>query len=141
MSASARPRTTRWHLGRQEAGAAAGCLPAEEGARPREREFRARRGPFRPPPLGSPTFAPRLPASWPGNHARLHLPPSRALRPGVPGMGLLVLSPPSLVAPQTEGVRVSVNVLSEQKERPVLFVVRQKEAVVSFQVPLILRGL
>ncbi|XP_042329967.1 SID1 transmembrane family member 2 isoform X6 [Sceloporus undulatus] len=42
---------------------------------------------------------------------------------------------------RTEGVRVSVNVLSEQKESPVLFVVRQKEAVVSFQVPLILRGL
>ncbi|NXQ35547.1 SIDT2 protein, partial [Alaudala cheleensis] len=42
---------------------------------------------------------------------------------------------------RTEGVRVSVNVLSEHKERPVLFVVRQKEAVVSFQVPLILRGL
>uniref|UniRef100_A0A670JXW7 SID1 transmembrane family member 2 n=1 Tax=Podarcis muralis TaxID=64176 RepID=A0A670JXW7_PODMU len=42
---------------------------------------------------------------------------------------------------QTEGVRVSVNVLSELKETPVLFVVRQKEAVVSFQVPLILRGL
>ncbi|NXR53223.1 SIDT2 protein, partial [Hippolais icterina] len=41
----------------------------------------------------------------------------------------------------TEGVRVSVNVLSEHKDRPVLFVVRQKEAVVSFQVPLILRGL
>uniref|UniRef100_A0A8C8SDL7 SID1 transmembrane family member 2 n=1 Tax=Pelusios castaneus TaxID=367368 RepID=A0A8C8SDL7_9SAUR len=43
--------------------------------------------------------------------------------------------------PQTEGVRVTVNVLSEQKETPVLFVMRQKEAVVSFQVPLILRGL
>ncbi|NXR16454.1 SIDT2 protein, partial [Cinclus mexicanus] len=42
---------------------------------------------------------------------------------------------------QTEGVRVSVNVLSDHKDRPVLFVVRQKEAVVSFQVPLILRGL
>ncbi|NWV79715.1 SIDT2 protein, partial [Dasyornis broadbenti] len=42
---------------------------------------------------------------------------------------------------RTEGVRVSVNVLSEHKDRPVLFVVRQKEAVVSFQVPLILRGL
>ncbi|XP_069732488.1 SID1 transmembrane family member 2 isoform X2 [Phaenicophaeus curvirostris] len=41
----------------------------------------------------------------------------------------------------TEGVRVSVNVLSEHKDLPVLFVVRQKEAVVSFQVPLILRGL
>ncbi|XP_014740224.1 PREDICTED: SID1 transmembrane family member 2 isoform X2 [Sturnus vulgaris] len=41
----------------------------------------------------------------------------------------------------TEGVRVSVNVLSHYKDRPVLFVVRQKEAVVSFQVPLILRGL
>uniref|UniRef100_A0A8C5J5S2 SID1 transmembrane family member 2 n=1 Tax=Junco hyemalis TaxID=40217 RepID=A0A8C5J5S2_JUNHY len=41
----------------------------------------------------------------------------------------------------TEGVRVSVNVLSDQKDQPVLFVVRQKEAVVSFQVPLILRGL
>ncbi|NXD42672.1 SIDT2 protein, partial [Copsychus sechellarum] len=41
----------------------------------------------------------------------------------------------------TEGVRVSVNVLSDHKDRPVLFVVRQKEAVVSFQVPLILRGL
>uniref|UniRef100_A0A8C3RZF0 SID1 transmembrane family member 2 n=1 Tax=Chelydra serpentina TaxID=8475 RepID=A0A8C3RZF0_CHESE len=34
-----------------------------------------------------------------------------------------------------------VNVLSDQKETPLLFVVRQKEAVVSFQVPLILRGL
>ncbi|XP_014805000.1 PREDICTED: SID1 transmembrane family member 2, partial [Calidris pugnax] len=43
--------------------------------------------------------------------------------------------------PQTEGVRVSVNVLSDHKDLPVLFVVRQKEAVVSFQVPLILRGL
>ncbi|XP_066495404.1 SID1 transmembrane family member 2 isoform X2 [Tiliqua scincoides] len=42
---------------------------------------------------------------------------------------------------RTEGVRVSVNVLSTPKEAPVLFVVRQKEAVVSFQVPLILRGL
>ncbi|XP_053819583.1 SID1 transmembrane family member 2 isoform X1 [Vidua chalybeata] len=42
---------------------------------------------------------------------------------------------------RTEGVRVSVNVLSDQKDQPVLFVVRQKEAVVSFQVPLILRGL
>ncbi|KFW85145.1 SID1 transmembrane family member 2, partial [Manacus vitellinus] len=42
---------------------------------------------------------------------------------------------------QTEGVRVSVNVLSDHKDLPVLFVVRQKEAVVSFQVPLILRGL
>ncbi|NXA04854.1 SIDT2 protein, partial [Sapayoa aenigma] len=42
---------------------------------------------------------------------------------------------------RTEGVRVSVNVLSDHKNLPVLFVVRQKEAVVSFQVPLILRGL
>ncbi|XP_030820697.1 SID1 transmembrane family member 2 isoform X2 [Camarhynchus parvulus] len=42
---------------------------------------------------------------------------------------------------RTEGVRVSVHVLSDQKDQPVLFVVRQKEAVVSFQVPLILRGL
>ncbi|XP_034610498.1 SID1 transmembrane family member 2 isoform X2 [Trachemys scripta elegans] len=42
---------------------------------------------------------------------------------------------------RTEGVRVTVNVLSEQMEMPVLFVMRQKEAVVSFQVPLILRGL
>uniref|UniRef100_U3JT36 SID1 transmembrane family member 2 n=1 Tax=Ficedula albicollis TaxID=59894 RepID=U3JT36_FICAL len=41
----------------------------------------------------------------------------------------------------TEGVRVSVHVLSDYKDRTVLFVVRQKEAVVSFQVPLILRGL
>ncbi|XP_075579271.1 SID1 transmembrane family member 2 [Pelecanus crispus] len=41
----------------------------------------------------------------------------------------------------TEGVRVSVNVLSDHRDLPVLFVVRQKEAVVSFQVPLILRGL
>uniref|UniRef100_A0A8C4LDD2 SID1 transmembrane family member 2 n=1 Tax=Equus asinus asinus TaxID=83772 RepID=A0A8C4LDD2_EQUAS len=40
-----------------------------------------------------------------------------------------------------EGVRVSVNVLNKQKGAPLLFVVRQKEAVVSFQVPLILRGL
>uniref|UniRef100_A0AAA9SE95 SID1 transmembrane family member 2 n=1 Tax=Bos taurus TaxID=9913 RepID=A0AAA9SE95_BOVIN len=42
---------------------------------------------------------------------------------------------------RTEGVRVSVNVLNKQKGAPLLFVVRQKEAVVSFQVPLILRGL
>ncbi|XP_053547367.1 SID1 transmembrane family member 2 isoform X2 [Bombina bombina] len=41
----------------------------------------------------------------------------------------------------TEGVRVSVNILSDQKGEPLLFVVRQKEAVVSFQVPLVLRGL
>lgn len=42
---------------------------------------------------------------------------------------------------QTEGVRVSVDVLSQGFESPILFVVRQKQAVVSFQVPLILRGL
>ncbi|XP_066463098.1 SID1 transmembrane family member 2 isoform X2 [Eleutherodactylus coqui] len=42
---------------------------------------------------------------------------------------------------KTEGVRVSVKVLSDQKGPPLLFVVRQKEAVVSFQVPLTLRGL
>lgn len=50
----------------------------------------------------------------------------------------LALSPsPS----QTEGVRVSVDVLSQGMESPILFVVRQKQAVLSFQVPLILRGL
>ncbi|KAG8434521.1 hypothetical protein GDO86_012775 [Hymenochirus boettgeri] len=42
---------------------------------------------------------------------------------------------------KTDGVRVSVNVLSDQKTTPLLFVVRQKEAVVSFQVPLTLRGM
>ncbi|KAM3875575.1 SID1 transmembrane family member 2 [Diretmus argenteus] len=42
---------------------------------------------------------------------------------------------------KTEGVRVSVDVLSEGLESPILFVVRQKQAVLSFQVPLILRGL
>ncbi|KAM4651281.1 SID1 transmembrane family member 2 isoform 2-T2 [Discoglossus pictus] len=42
---------------------------------------------------------------------------------------------------KTEGVRVLVNVLSDQKGIPLLFVVRQKEAVLSFQVPLMLRGL
>uniref|UniRef100_A0A674CE28 SID1 transmembrane family member 2 n=1 Tax=Salmo trutta TaxID=8032 RepID=A0A674CE28_SALTR len=43
---------------------------------------------------------------------------------------------------QTEGVRVTVNILSEGAESsPILFVVRQKQAVLSFQVPLILRGL
>uniref|UniRef100_A0A673MGX9 SID1 transmembrane family member 2-like n=1 Tax=Sinocyclocheilus rhinocerous TaxID=307959 RepID=A0A673MGX9_9TELE len=42
---------------------------------------------------------------------------------------------------QTEGVRVSVELLSESAQSPVLFVVRQKQAVLSFQVPLILRGL
>ncbi|XP_028664339.1 SID1 transmembrane family member 2 isoform X1 [Erpetoichthys calabaricus] len=42
---------------------------------------------------------------------------------------------------QTKGVRVSVTVFSDNVENPVLFVVRQKQAVVSFQVPLILRGL
>ncbi|XP_056139010.1 SID1 transmembrane family member 2 isoform X2 [Lampris incognitus] len=42
---------------------------------------------------------------------------------------------------KTEGVRVSVDVLSQGLETPILFVVRQKQAVLSFQVPLILRGL
>uniref|UniRef100_A0A8C9ZSH0 SID1 transmembrane family member 2 n=1 Tax=Sander lucioperca TaxID=283035 RepID=A0A8C9ZSH0_SANLU len=42
---------------------------------------------------------------------------------------------------KTEGVRVFVDVLSQGFESPILFVVRQKQAVVSFQVPLILRGL
>ncbi|XP_066522862.1 SID1 transmembrane family member 2 isoform X3 [Hoplias malabaricus] len=42
---------------------------------------------------------------------------------------------------KTEGVRVSVELLSETAESPILFVVRQKQAVLSFQVPLILRGL
>ncbi|XP_053308612.1 SID1 transmembrane family member 2 isoform X2 [Spea bombifrons] len=42
---------------------------------------------------------------------------------------------------KTEGVRVSVNMLSDPKGPPLLFVVRQKEAVLSFQVPLTLRGL
>ncbi|KAG7270512.1 hypothetical protein CRUP_026404 [Coryphaenoides rupestris] len=42
----------------------------------------------------------------------------------------------------TEGVRVSVDVLTEGLvESPFLFVVRQKQAVLSFQVPLVLRGL
>uniref|UniRef100_A0A671S0N2 SID1 transmembrane family member 2 n=1 Tax=Sinocyclocheilus anshuiensis TaxID=1608454 RepID=A0A671S0N2_9TELE len=41
----------------------------------------------------------------------------------------------------TEGVRVSVELMSESAQSPVLFVVRQKQAVLSFQVPLILRGL
>ncbi|KAK2846937.1 hypothetical protein Q5P01_009936 [Channa striata] len=40
---------------------------------------------------------------------------------------------------KTEGVRVSV--LSQVSENPILFVVRQKQAVLSFQIPLILRGL
>ncbi|KAM7399661.1 hypothetical protein PAMP_018910 [Pampus punctatissimus] len=42
---------------------------------------------------------------------------------------------------KTEGVRVTVDVLSQTLESPILFVVRQKQAVLSFQVPLILRGL
>nr|XP_023833624.1 LOW QUALITY PROTEIN: SID1 transmembrane family member 2-like [Salvelinus alpinus] len=43
---------------------------------------------------------------------------------------------------KTEGIRVTVDVLSEGAESsPILFVVRQKQAVLSFQVPLILRGL
>nr|XP_055051338.1 SID1 transmembrane family member 2 isoform X1 [Misgurnus anguillicaudatus] len=42
---------------------------------------------------------------------------------------------------KTEGVRVSVELVSESTQSPVLFVVRQKQAVLSFQVPLILRGL
>ncbi|XP_044057305.1 SID1 transmembrane family member 2 isoform X3 [Siniperca chuatsi] len=42
---------------------------------------------------------------------------------------------------KTEGVHVSVDVLSQGLESPILFVVRQKQAVLSFQVPLILRGL
>uniref|UniRef100_H3DA30 SID1 transmembrane family member 2 n=1 Tax=Tetraodon nigroviridis TaxID=99883 RepID=H3DA30_TETNG len=42
---------------------------------------------------------------------------------------------------KTEGVRVSVDVSSQGLESPILFVVRQKQAVLSFQIPLILRGL
>uniref|UniRef100_A0AAR2LVM2 SID1 transmembrane family, member 2 n=1 Tax=Pygocentrus nattereri TaxID=42514 RepID=A0AAR2LVM2_PYGNA len=42
---------------------------------------------------------------------------------------------------KTEGVRVSVELLSETTKSPILFVIRQKQAVLSFQVPLILRGL
>uniref|UniRef100_A0A667Y9F4 SID1 transmembrane family member 2 n=1 Tax=Myripristis murdjan TaxID=586833 RepID=A0A667Y9F4_9TELE len=42
---------------------------------------------------------------------------------------------------RNKGVRVTVDVLSEGLESPILFVVRQKQAVLSFQVPLILRGL
>ncbi|XP_074534838.1 SID1 transmembrane family member 2 isoform X1 [Halichoeres trimaculatus] len=42
---------------------------------------------------------------------------------------------------KTEGVRVTVDVLSRGLESPILFVIRQKQAVLSFQVPLILRGL
>ncbi|KAL6116446.1 sidt2 [Pungitius sinensis] len=42
---------------------------------------------------------------------------------------------------KSEGVRVSVDVLSQDFESPILFVVRQKQAVLSFQIPLILRGL
>uniref|UniRef100_A0A8C6TIF8 SID1 transmembrane family, member 2 n=1 Tax=Neogobius melanostomus TaxID=47308 RepID=A0A8C6TIF8_9GOBI len=42
---------------------------------------------------------------------------------------------------KTEGVRVTVDVLLNASESPILFVVRQKQAVLSFQVPLILRGL
>nr|ADG29120.1 systemic RNAi deficient-1 [Siniperca chuatsi] len=42
---------------------------------------------------------------------------------------------------KTEGVHVSVDVLSQGLESPILFVVRQKQVVLSFQVPLILRGL
>ncbi|KAF0030733.1 hypothetical protein F2P81_017464 [Scophthalmus maximus] len=42
---------------------------------------------------------------------------------------------------KTEGVHVSVDVLSQALESPFLFVVRQKHGVLSFQVPLILRGL
>uniref|UniRef100_A0A3B3D4M0 SID1 transmembrane family, member 2 n=1 Tax=Oryzias melastigma TaxID=30732 RepID=A0A3B3D4M0_ORYME len=42
---------------------------------------------------------------------------------------------------KTVGVRVTVDVLQESVESPILFVVRQKQAVMSFQVPLNLRGL
>uniref|UniRef100_A0A8B9LCA8 SID1 transmembrane family, member 2 n=1 Tax=Astyanax mexicanus TaxID=7994 RepID=A0A8B9LCA8_ASTMX len=39
---------------------------------------------------------------------------------------------------ETEGVRVSVELLSASTKSPILFVIRQKQAVLSFQVPLIL---
>ncbi|XP_043936900.1 SID1 transmembrane family member 2 [Protopterus annectens] len=42
---------------------------------------------------------------------------------------------------RTEGIRVSVIVNSTKNETPVLFVVRQLQAVVSFPIPLVLRGL
>uniref|UniRef100_A0A8B9LG08 SID1 transmembrane family, member 2 n=1 Tax=Astyanax mexicanus TaxID=7994 RepID=A0A8B9LG08_ASTMX len=40
---------------------------------------------------------------------------------------------------KTEGVRVSVELLSASTKSPILFVIRQKQAVLSFQVPLILQ--
>uniref|UniRef100_A0A672IP97 SID1 transmembrane family, member 2 n=1 Tax=Salarias fasciatus TaxID=181472 RepID=A0A672IP97_SALFA len=42
---------------------------------------------------------------------------------------------------RNKGVRVTVDVLSQNLKSPILFVVRQQQAVLSFQVPLILRGL
>lgn len=42
---------------------------------------------------------------------------------------------------KTEGVRVRVDVSPQNLDNTILFVVRQKQAVLSFQVPLILRGL
>lgn len=81
----------------------------------------------------SPIPASHPPPSARGQRVCEQSPPSGAPLPGH--------SVASALSPQTEGVRVSVNVLSDRKDLPVLFVVRQKEAVVSFQVPLILRGL
>ncbi|KAK7944405.1 hypothetical protein WMY93_000133 [Mugilogobius chulae] len=40
----------------------------------------------------------------------------------------------------TEGVRLTVDVLSRDLDHPVQFVVRQKQDVLSFQVPMMLRG-
>ena len=58
-----------------------------------------------------------------------------------PVLYLFIIHRLCVCCPQTEGVRVSVDVLSLGLESPFLFVVRQKQAVLSFQVPLILRGL
>uniref|UniRef100_A0A8B9IMN2 SID1 transmembrane family member 2 n=1 Tax=Anser cygnoides TaxID=8845 RepID=A0A8B9IMN2_ANSCY len=83
-------------------------------------------------------FGLRSPFGHPGVGPRANVSAEQSPSSGAPLPGQSVAF---TLSPQTEGVRVSVNVLSDHKDLPVLFVVRQKEAVVSFQVPLILRGL
>uniref|UniRef100_A0A8B9QA02 SID1 transmembrane family member 1 n=1 Tax=Apteryx owenii TaxID=8824 RepID=A0A8B9QA02_APTOW len=53
----------------------------------------------------------------------------------------LLQTPISTLFPQVDAVRVYVNSSSENLQYPVLFVVRQQKGVLSWQVPLIFRGL
>ncbi|MBN3307046.1 SIDT2 protein, partial [Amia calva] len=84
---------------------------------------------------------PKVVVVWVGTNNHEHT--AEQVAGGILAIAQLLTSrlPQAKIVVLTEGVRVSVDVLLEGVENPLLFVVRQKQAVVSFQVPLVLRGL